>query len=134
MELEPYAVEGLGILGLAPGGWTETRPGMLVRGSSAVDQTLLIFDAGPISADDFLGLIVEQFALAETPESSGERQANGLTWTLYATESQGYPIDFALAEHGGQAFVILLVSHADEHDALYATLFVPAVEALAVTE
>jgi pimeloyl-ACP methyl ester carboxylesterase len=134
LELEPYTNEALGIGGVAPRGWTEVRPGALARGSSAVDQTVLIYDGGPVSADDLLALIVQQFGLAETPESSGQREANGLVWTLYELEAQGYPVDFALAEHQGQALIILLISHADEHDTLYEAVFVPAVEALTLLE
>jgi hypothetical protein len=134
LELEPYTNDELGIGGVAPRGWTEVRSGVLARGSSPVDQTVLIYDGGPVSADDLLGLIVQQFGLAETPESSGQREANGLVWTLYEIEAQGYPVDFALAEHQGQALVILLISHAKEHETLYEAVFVPAVEALAPLE
>jgi hypothetical protein len=99
-----------------------------------MDQTVLIYDAAPISKDDFLGLVAEQFGLAEPPPRSSEREANGQLWTLYETEAQGYPIDFALAEGDGVTNIVLLISHADEHDALYQDVFLPAVEALEVLE
>jgi hypothetical protein len=132
--LVPYTNETLGIEGVTPAGWTEVRSGTLARGSSAVDQTVLIYDAGPISTADFLDLIVAQFGLAEAPSSSGKREVNSLLWTLYEAEAQGYPIDFALAESDGVTRIILLISHADEHDALYQDVFLPAVEALEVLE
>jgi hypothetical protein len=132
--LVPYTNETLGIEGLAPDGWTEVRSGTLARVSSAMDQTVLIYDAAPISSDDFLSLIVAQLGLAETPPSSGERQANDLLWTLYESEAQGYPIDFALAEGDGVTMVILLISHADEYEVLHEAVFLPAVEALKVLE
>ena len=134
MELEPYANDELGISGVAPRRWTEMHRGVLARGSSAVDQTVLIYDVAPTSADNLLGLIVQQFGLDETPESYEELGANGLTWLLYETEAQGYLIDFALSEHNDLALVILLISEADEHDGLYDGLFLPAVEALVVPE
>jgi pimeloyl-ACP methyl ester carboxylesterase len=134
LALEPYTNETLGIGGLAPAGWTEVDSGVLARGASAMDQTVLIYDAAPISKDDFLGLVAEQFGLAEPPPRSSEREANGQLWTLYETEAQGYPIDFALAEGDGVTNIVLLISHADEHDALYQDVFLPAVEALEVLE
>jgi hypothetical protein len=132
IALEPYSNGELSITGVAPAGWTEVRRGTIARGSSAVDQTVLVYDVAPISADDFLGLIVQQFRLSEEPESSETIEANGLRWALYETEAQGYPIDFALAEQGDLALVILLVSEPDEHAALVEGVFFPAVEALAL--
>jgi hypothetical protein len=130
VTLEPYANDELGVSGVAPAGWTEVRRGTFARGSSGVDQTALIYDVAPIGVEEFLGAIVQQFGLSQAPESSGEIEANGLTWALYQTEAQGYPIDFALAEHGDLALVILLVTEADEHEALFGGVFLPAVEAL----
>jgi pimeloyl-ACP methyl ester carboxylesterase len=134
LYLEPYANSESGISGVAPIGWTESQPGVLVRGSSAVDQTALVYDVVPMSAGELRGIIAQQFGLAEIPESSDEREANGLTWTLYKAEAQGYPIDFALTEHQDTAWVILLVSEADEHDMLYAAVFLPAIEAMVQME
>jgi pimeloyl-ACP methyl ester carboxylesterase len=134
LDLEPYANSESGISGVAPIGWTESQPGVLVRGSSAVDQTALIYDVVPVSADELRGIIAQQFGLTEIPESSDEREANGLTWTLYEAEAQGYPIDYALAEHQDTTWVILLVSEAAEHVTLYEAVFLPAIEALVQME
>ena len=60
--------------------------------------------------------------------------AESLTWTLYATEVQGVLVDFALAESDGLALIVLLQSAADEHDTLYETVFLPAVDALVPVE
>jgi pimeloyl-ACP methyl ester carboxylesterase len=130
VELEPYTNEELGISGVAPAGWTELRRGVIARGSSGVDQTVLIYDVAPISSDEFFGLVVQQFGLAEAPESTGELESNGLTWAVYEAEVQGYPIDFALAEQGELALVILLLSDAGDHEVLREGVFLPAVEAL----
>jgi pimeloyl-ACP methyl ester carboxylesterase len=134
LELEPYLNEQLGISGIAPVGWTAASPNVMVRGESAVDQTMLIYDAGPVTADVLLGLIVQQFGLPEAPEISTQVEANGLSWALYEAEAQGYPLDFALAEPEELAIVILLVSDAADRDMLYEALFLPAVEALVPVE
>jgi hypothetical protein len=134
LELEPYVNEQLGITGVAPSGWTAASPNVLVRGNSAVDQTMLIYDAGPVTADVLLGLIVQQFGLPEAPESSAQIEANGFSWALYEAEAQGYGVDFALAETEDLAIVILLVTEAADRDMLYEALFLPAVEALTILE
>ncbi len=99
-----------------------------------MDQTLLLYDVVPVSSDELLGLIAQQFGLAEPPESTSQREANDLTWTLYETEAQGYPIDVALAEHDDTMIVILLITAADEHDLLYEAVFGPAIETLTLLE
>jgi pimeloyl-ACP methyl ester carboxylesterase len=134
VALVPYASDDLGIEGVAPDGWTEMDAGVLARGSSAVDQTVLIYDVAPITADEFMSVILQQFGLAEAPASSGQLDANGFAWAIYATEIQGYPIDFALTEDGEHGLVILMISEADEHGLLHEELFLPAVEALAWAE
>ena len=106
----------------------------MARGNSAVDQTVLIYDVAPITSGEFLAIIAQQFGLAEAPASSGQLEANGFAWTIYAAEVQGYPIDFALAEDGGQSLVVLMISHAEEHDLLREAVFLPGVEALAWAE
>mgnify|MGYP001181996110 CR=1 FL=1 len=132
--LEPYASDELGIQGLAPGGWTEMEAGVLARGSSAVDQTVLIYDVAPITTGEFMDIILQQFGLAEAPGSSSQLEANGFAWSIYEAEVQGYPIDFALVEDGGRSLVVLMISHAKEHSQLRDAVFLPAVEALAWAE
>lgn len=73
---------------------------------------------------------MEQLGVSETPESSGEREANGLSWQLYSLEIGGVIRDVAVAESEGVAFIILLRSDASERDELYEVVFLPAVDAL----
>jgi hypothetical protein len=134
VTLESYANADLGIQGLAPAGWTEMEAGVLARGSSALDQTVLIYDVAPITTDEFLSIIAQQFGLAEAPASSGQLEGSGFAWTVYAAEVQGYPIDFALAADGERSLVVLMISHTEEHDLLRDAVFVPGVQALAWAE
>lgn len=74
------------------------------------------------------------YGLDGISESTGEHQANDLTWSLYALEVQGVPRDLALAESKVGTLIVLLRSAADERDALYATVLPPVVDALAPLE
>jgi hypothetical protein len=134
IELESFTNEQMGIQGLVPAGWTEVNLGVYARGSSAVDTAVLLAQAAPVSAEDLLALVSGQLGLGEPPETVGERQANGLTWTLYALTVQSVEIDMALAEADGLALIVLLQSDPGEHEALYEAVFLPVVDALVLTE
>jgi hypothetical protein len=58
-----------------------------------------------------------------------QRQANGLTWSIYETSSHGYPVDLAFTNVKNQTLMVLLISYKDEHNALYANVFLPIVDA-----
>ena len=134
VEFEPFTDKEMGISGVAPVGWTEVVPGTYGRGSSGLDVTALVMQAAPVSADDLLGVLTTQLSLDETPESAGEREANGLTWALYAVKVRGVSVDFALAEAEELTLIVMLQSSGDERDALYEIVFLPAVDALAPLE
>ena len=134
VELEPFSNDQLGISGVAPAGWTEAGPGVFVRASSATDVVSLVQQAAPVSAADMLARITAQLGLAEAPESVGEREANDLAWTFYATEVQGVSVDIALAESDELTLLVVLNTAANERDALYGAIFLPVVDALAPIE
>jgi hypothetical protein len=130
VALEPFVDEELDIAGVVPSGWTNQGNGVYSRGASDLDATVLIEQGGPLSADTLLGLYVELLELGEVPESTGEREANGLAWTLYEIEFQGLPADIALTEEYGQALIVLLVSEPGERETMLESVFFPVVEAL----
>jgi hypothetical protein len=90
----------------------------------------VIEQAAPGSVEDWLGLLTAQLGLDERPASTGEREANGFVWTLYSVEVQSVSVDIALADSDGLALIILLQSAMDERDALYETVFLPAIDNL----
>jgi pimeloyl-ACP methyl ester carboxylesterase len=130
VEMVPFTDAQLGIQGVAPQGWTQQNPGVFVRGSSATDLAVLIEQGTPGTAQDLLNLLSQQLGLAEAPESSGQREANGITWNLYSAQVGGLSIEFALGESGGLALVVLLQSDPREHDALVEAAYLPAIDAL----
>lgn len=134
IEFEPFTNEAMGIIGLVPVGWTEASPGVYTRGSSGLDVATLIEQAAPGTASALLAGLAGQLGLEELPTSVGEREANGLTWRLYALEVQTVSVDIALAESDGLVLLVLLQSASDERDALLEAVYLPAVDALVPLE
>lgn len=130
IELEPFADDQMDITGVFPTGWTKESNGVFLREASDLDATVLIEQAAPVSADELLGLYVDLLEMDELPESVGERDVDGQTWTLYAVQYQDQPGDMAIAERDGLALIVFLVSESAERDALYESVFLPAVDAL----
>jgi pimeloyl-ACP methyl ester carboxylesterase len=135
VELEPFSSKELGVSGVVPAGWSQVQPGIFARGNPAVDMAVLqVAVEDTMSPKELLAAMAKGYGLAETPGSTGERQANDLTWSFYAFEVQGVPRDLALAESEAGALVVLLRSAADERDALYMAVLLPVVDALVPLE
>jgi pimeloyl-ACP methyl ester carboxylesterase len=122
-----------GVTADVPDDWYYSNDGFFVRGDSAFDVTQVgAFRAYFVSASD----LKDYFSLSaygyrgfdKAPLEAGIRSSNGLNWKLYVDSSNGHPVDIALADAGNSSLVIVMFSHADEHDALYRTVFLPMVD------
>jgi pimeloyl-ACP methyl ester carboxylesterase len=120
--------EEMGIQGLMPEGWEEINTGVYARGTSDLDPTVALAQAGALSADDLLNTFSNSFQLSESPKLVGTREFNGLTWSLYAFTSQGFTVEMAITDSGSLGIVVLVQTSADEHDGLYDTVYLPMVE------
>jgi hypothetical protein len=130
--LEPVTWEDSGISGLVPAGWSdELLPRNYRRGLTALDPTTLVQDAVPMTADELFDLLTMQLGLDPELESVASVESDSLVWDLYSFEYQSYRADLALAEGGGKAYFVLFITPPDERDALYETVFLPVVDALA---
>jgi pimeloyl-ACP methyl ester carboxylesterase len=133
--LEPVTYEESGFSGLLPTGWTdELLPRNYRRGLTALDPTTLVQDAVPMTADELFGLLAKQLGFDPELESVVSTESDSLVWDLYSFEYQSYWADLALAEGGGKSYFVLFITPPDERDALYETVFLPVVEALAPLE
>jgi pimeloyl-ACP methyl ester carboxylesterase len=131
VTLVPFSDEQFGFTGLKPEGWNEIQIGTVARGEGFNDQTALIQLAAPmVPPDQLVSLLAGQFGLQEDPESSGTREANGLTWVLYHFDVMGYPSDLALAESRGTTYMIQMTSSKEERDSLFEKVFLPVVDGL----
>jgi hypothetical protein len=130
IELEPFADDGLNITGVFPTGWTKEGNGVFLREASALDATVLIAQGAIASASELLDYYVGLLEMGDQPESIGEREVDGQTWTLYEARYQDQPADMALTERDGLALLVMLISEPGERDDLYEAVFLPAVDAL----
>ncbi|WP_420643348.1 alpha/beta fold hydrolase [Candidatus Leptofilum sp.] len=133
IELEAYTNADFGISGEKPVGWEEIAPGTYGRGESALDQTVIIQQAGPpgLGPDVFLNLLASQLGLEDGLAESGDYvDANGRTWTLYAADFQGFPINAGFYEDEAGLLVVIMISDSNQTDALYDAVFTPSMDAL----
>jgi pimeloyl-ACP methyl ester carboxylesterase len=130
VELIPYKIAAARVQGLVPKGWEETSPGIFMRNSSKLDQTVVLIQVAPVSGDVLLNAYTQQLGLQTPPKSSGEHKAGKLTWTLYEFEVGGLPVKMAIAESNILSFMVLMQTFKDEQAALYDSVFLPMVDAL----
>ncbi|MCA9918028.1 MAG: alpha/beta fold hydrolase [Anaerolineales bacterium] len=133
IELEPFTNADFGISGQKPVGWEEVVAGTFARGASALDQTVIIQQAGPpgIGPDVFLNLLASQLGLAEAPAQSGDYvDGNGRSWALYNADFQGFPINAGFYEDESGLLVVIMISQSEETAVLYDAVFTPAMDAL----
>lgn len=133
--LETFSNEASGLSGLVPTEWESPGPGTYVRGENALDSTALIIDVLPMNQTDFLELITSRLGLDEAPESSGSRETESFTWTLYGVEVQGVAVEIATTNpEDNLTLMVLLQGAVDERDSLYQALFLPVVDSLTSLE
>jgi len=84
--------------------------------------------------DELFSLLAQQLGFDPELESVASTESGSFVWHLYSFEYQSYWADLALTEGGGKAYFVLLITPPDERDALYETVFLPVVEALAPLE
>lgn len=130
IELKRENLNGVSLS--VPPDWLYVDNGFLWRGASSFDITQVTAFRAAISVED----LVDYFSSSVNgyrgfdgaPVPAGTRQANGYSWTLYYTTSNGRPVDVAAANDRGSSLVIVMFSHPDEHDALYRTVYLPMID------
>lgn len=131
LVLEAFVDEQRGFSGLVPAGWQELAPANLARAETGLDPTYFVLEATDGTADDLFADLIGQLRLDPAPEPVATAEAGNFTWDFYRFERPGGNIaDLAMAEDGGKAYFVYMVSTPDEHDALYEQLFMPAVAAM----
>ena len=132
IPLRSTLLEQEGIRVRTPESWTGYEGGVFARLSSFMDITQLAVFRLPVTPEETLALLSERTFYGRIGFDSalalvGQRTVNGLNWSLYQTTSYGVMVDMALAYSGGETLVVILFSHADEHDAIHDAVFLPAV-------
>lgn len=124
--------QGAGFTTVVPDGWQELMSGTFARGASPTDQTALVIMALPVPGQAYLQGMAAQLGLDSIPESSGTREANGITWTLYDVELLGFPSKIAIAEQGGTTYLIQFIAVGSEIDALTESVFYPVIDSFEI--
>lgn len=133
----PYRDPDYQIEGIVPDGWSDIGYGFYGRSAYALDPAQVGLQSDPTKTEDWIVWLTDNFAgqgLDAKPELAGSRQANGLKWRLYTSAFKGDPVDLAYAETGGRTLLVVMMSTAEEHDALYEAVFLKVVDALAPAE
>ncbi len=128
-------VQVFGISARVPQSWPELADGFFLRVNSPFDVTQVgIFPVPGTTSADLLKWVSQKAwgyrGLDTAPVWAGQRQANGLDWTLYTSTSLGRPADMAATDHNGSSIVVLAFSSIDEHEAFYRTIFLPVVDSV----
>ncbi len=131
--LEPAIIDQYQINTHIPAGWSDVGLGFYNRNGSFGDITQMGLQRATVSESEWATWLSTNFKGSQGFDRPAikhdERQANRLTWSIYETSSQGYPVDIAFANSDNQTLMILLISYKDEHDALYNTVFLPIIDA-----
>jgi pimeloyl-ACP methyl ester carboxylesterase len=133
LTLEAATVDQYQLRTLIPAGWDKGSFGFYNRNVAYGDFTQIGIQDTTISEIDWVFWLKSNFGrdlgFDHLATKHDQRNANGFIWNLYKTSSHGLPVDIAFTKHGERTIMILMVSHPDEHEALYNTVFLPTIDA-----
>lgn len=124
-------VFGVTVSGVVPEGWERVGPGAWARGTNVADQTAIVQQAVPGAGDPelLIGLFASQLGFADDPQPNGTYDGGGRTWTLYVGTIDGFPTEVALGAGDGVTGIVVLVTPAEERDALRSSVLLPVLDA-----
>jgi pimeloyl-ACP methyl ester carboxylesterase len=133
LSLVPVTIDQYAVKTYIPSGWNAAEFGFYNRNGSLGDITQVGVQRAPVSESEWVTWLSSNFGsnqgLDRPASKHDQRQANGLTWSIYETSSKGNPVEIAFAKSGNQTLMILLISHQDEHAALYNGVFLKMIDA-----
>jgi pimeloyl-ACP methyl ester carboxylesterase len=128
--------KGSGLTAKMPVKWDKYYDGFFLRDNSPLDITQIVitrtyFINSTILLNSLSSKLYAYEGFDAAPTMVDSRKANGLNWALYKTASYGRPVNLAVADTPqGDALIVLLFCHSDEHDALYQTVFLPIIDSV----
>ena len=134
IALEPAVIDQFHISVFIPTGWNKADFGFYNRNNLFGDITQIGIQRAAVSEAEWANWLIRNFAgnkgLDQTPVRDDQRQANGLSWTLYKTTSQGNPVDIAFAKYGNETLMVLSISYQSEREAIYQSVFLPIIDSV----
>jgi pimeloyl-ACP methyl ester carboxylesterase len=133
LTFEPVRLDEYGVNTRIPSAWSAASFGFYNRNNSLVDITQIGIQRAPVSESQWLTWLSANFGsnrgFDQPAAKHDQHKSNGLTWSIYQTRFQGNPVEIAFANSGKQTIMVLLISHKDEHDALYNGVFLRIIDA-----
>lgn len=133
LALELVTINQYQIKTLIPIGWSAAQFGFYNRNSLFGDVTQIGVQRAAVPEAEWVKWLLTNFGgnkgFDQAAVKHDQRNANGLTWSIYTTFAQGNPVDIAFAKSGSDTLMVLLLSHKDEHKSLYDTVFLPTIDA-----
>lgn len=129
--LVSFTDEFSGIASVRPEGWVEIYPGEFSR--SQLDSASISFQVYPeFELRRAATLIAQEFDVYRVDDPFDSRAAGGLNWVIFRFSVADTLLSLALTQRGEDTYAVALVSQRNEHDALYETLLLPALEAFRI--
>jgi len=133
LTLEAVSIDQYQVVTRIPAGWSAAQFGFYSRNRLFGDVTQIGVQRAAVSEAEWANWLLTKFSgdqgFDQAAIKHDQRTANGLTWSIYTTSARGNPVDIAFAKLGNETLMVLLISHKDEREALYNTVFLPIVDA-----
>jgi pimeloyl-ACP methyl ester carboxylesterase len=128
IDLETFTSDAGGFTAVKPKDWKEAAANTYARGDNPLDAAAISYQVLPGgNVDLVLPILGAQFGIKG--DEAATREANGLKWRLLAGELQNIPVNLAITDSNGKIYMILMLSNAEDRDALYEALFIPSIDA-----
>ena len=133
MNMKPFSDPQAGVSGLKPGGWSRQGLGIWEH---TRDQSLLFQRGSPNMTTEQLKAWIRMFDLPRLQERTGRHKTAAFQWDLYQVEAKRPDggimiVEAALSQSGKWAYIVLLAANTEGYPGLHASVFLPALEALA---
>lgn len=135
VSFDAVVIEQYQVAARIPTAWQAAKFGFYNRNRSFGDVTQIGIQRTAVPEANWVNWLYTNFqggrGFDQPALKYGERAANGLTWSLYRTTSQGNPVEIAFAKSGGETLMVLMLCYQDEHEALYNLVYLPVLDSTA---
>lgn len=132
ITLVPFEDATFSLRGVVPEGWLNRGPGVFSQtslGLVAIVQQAVSTNLAP----QLLPTFSQQFGIAIPPEPDESLEFDGLGWSVYRLKALDQPVDVAISnDDRGVTYFVIMTPNPDDSDAMYRSVFLPALDALEV--